>query len=114
MSPVHRQPPRVYPSLTRTTIPTKLTHLRSRVVISNYDIDTYLIPSIKIQSPQGKYTQGYSAANHALHLWQLQAIMHANLPKEGFSGEIIDDEKVKSLEFRHIVKDLIIQLLRPQ
>ena len=29
--------------------------------------------------------------------------MHANLPKEGFAGAIIDDETGKSLEFRHLI-----------
>ena len=104
MSPVHSQPPRVNSSLTRTTIPPQVTRLRSRVATSNYDIDPSLIPSIKVQSPQGKYAQGYGAANHALQLWQLQAKMHANLPKEGFAGAIIDDETGKSLEFQHLLK----------
>ena len=102
--PVHSQPPRVHPSLTRTTIPPKVTRLRSRVAISNYDIHPSLIPSIKVKTPQGKYAQGYGAANHTLQLWQLQATMHANYPKEGLAGVIIDDKTGKSLEFWHFIK----------
>ena len=64
--PVHSQPTRVHPSLTRTTINPKVTHLRSRATISNYDIDTFFIPSIKVQIPQGKYTQCYGESNHVL------------------------------------------------
>ena len=30
--------------------------------------------------------------------------MHANLPNEGFSGAIVDNETVKSLEFCHLIK----------
>ena len=30
--------------------------------------------------------------------------MHANLPKEGFSGAIIDNETGKYLEFGHLIK----------
>ena len=30
--------------------------------------------------------------------------MHANFPKESYSGAIIDDETKKSLEFRHLIK----------
>ena len=71
VSPVHSQPPRVHPSLTRTTIPPKVTRLRSRVAISNYDIDRSLIPSIKVQIPQSKYAQDFGAANHTLQLCQL-------------------------------------------
>ena len=104
MSPVHSQPPRVHPSLTRTTIPPKVTRLRSRVAISNYNIDPSLIPSTKVQIPQVKYTQGYGVANHALRLWQLQATMNANFPKEGFAGAIVDNEIGKSLEFWHLIK----------
>ena len=48
VSPVHIQPPRVYPSLTSNTILPNITRLRSRVAISNYDIDISLIPSIKV------------------------------------------------------------------
>ena len=84
VSTVHSQPPGVHPSLTRTTILPNVTRLRSRVAISNYDIDTSLIPSIKVQILQGKYAQGYGAANHELQLWQLQVTMHENLPKEVF------------------------------
>ena len=50
VSPVHRQPPRVHPSLSRTTIPPKVKRLRSRVAINNYDINPSLTPSIKVQS----------------------------------------------------------------
>ena len=94
----------MHPSLTRTTITPKVTRLRSRVAISNYGIDTSIIPIIKIQTPQGKYAQGYGASNHALQLWQLQAKIHANLPKEGFDGAIIDDETGKSLKLFHLIK----------
>ena len=104
MSPVHRQPPRLHPSLTSTTIPPNITHLRSCVTISNYDIDPAIIPSINVKIPQPKYAQGYGTANHALQLWQLQTTMHANLSNEGFSGAIIDNENGKSLEFCHLIK----------
>ena len=36
-------------------------------------------------------------------MWQLQATMHANLPDEGFSGAIIDNETSKCLEFCHLI-----------
>ena len=104
VSPVHSQYPRVHPSLTRTTIPPKVTRLRSHVATSDYDINPSLIPSIKVQIPEGKYAQGYGAKNHALQQWQQKATMHANFPKEGFIGMIIDDKTGKSLEFRHLIK----------
>ena len=104
MSPVHVQPPRVYLSLTSTTIPPNITRLQSRVAIRNYDIDPSIIPSIKVKIPQRKYAQDCGAANHALHLWQLQATMHANFPNEGFARAIIDYETGKSLEFCHLIK----------
>ena len=103
VSPVHNQPSRLHPSLTSTTIPPIVTRLRARVAISNYDIDPSHIPSIWVQIPQGKYTQGYGAANHALQLWKLEATVHDNFPDEGFSGVIINDETRKSLAFRNFI-----------
>ena len=96
--------PRVHPSVTSATISPKLTRLRSRVAVVNSDINPSIIPSIKVESPQHKYAQGYAAANRLLHLGQLQATMHANLLNEGFVGAIIDDETGKLLEFCHLIK----------
>ena len=102
--PVKSQPPRVHPRLTSTTISPNITSLQSRVSISNYDIHPSIIPGIKLQSPQRKYAQVYTAGKHALHLWQLQAAMYANLPNEGFAGAIIDDKTGKLLDFFHLNK----------
>ena len=104
MSPVHSQSPRVQPSLTSTTIPPNIIRLQSRATISNYDINPSIILIIKVKILQRKYVQGYCASNHALHLWQLQATMHANFPNEGFARAIIDYETGKSLEFCHLIK----------
>ena len=93
------EPPRVHPSVTSATISPNLKGLRSRVAIVKSDIDPSIIPRIKAERPQRNYAHGYSAANHALQLCQLQETMHANFPNKGFSGAIIDDETGKLLEF---------------
>ena len=51
VSPVHSQSPRVHSSLISTNITPNITCLQSRVVISNYDINLSIIPSIKVKIP---------------------------------------------------------------
>ena len=79
-------------------------NLRSRANLSNHAIDPTLIPGIKINSPERRYAHGYTAANHALQLWQLNTTMQKNFPNENFASAVLYDETGKSLEFRHLIK----------
>ena len=79
-------------------------NLRSRANLSNHAIDPTLIPGIKINSPERRYAHGYTAANHALQLWQLSTTMQKNFPDENFASAVLEDETGKSLEFHHLIK----------
>ena len=79
-------------------------NLRMRANLSNQAIDPTLIPGIKIDSPERRYAHGYTAANHALQLWQLNTTMQKNFPNKNFASAVLDNETGKSLEFRHLIK----------
>ena len=77
-----------------------------RANLVNSQIDPNIIPATNVLRDAHKYSHGFTAANHALQMYQLALSMHERdrLPNEFFANAILDEETGRSLEFRQLIK----------